>query len=188
MRLASYTGSYGWLDKVCSALIRWRLKGPYAHTEIVFEPSDGADVAALMPDGSLEPTAEGYWCASSIAVGKMPDWSKKRAGKTGGVRFKRINVGYAPEWDLVPVHFADPLLAAQWASQNEGMPYDWELIFGYVAWFIPNQKDAVLCSEACAEMLGFKEAWRMDPCNLAMVVQRMSDQHLVPTQPNLIAV
>lgn len=190
MRLASYTGAYGLLDKICSALIRWRLRGPYAHTEIVFEPGDGHDVAKLMPDGSLEPTDEGYWCASSVATGYMPPWSKRRAGKVGGVRFRRINMSPA-EWDLLSVGFADPVYAAQWAYDNEGTPYDWDLILGYIAWFFPNQDDRVLCSEACAEMLGFPEAWRLDPVLLAIIVKRFAKDNDVvvpePAAPTLVA-
>lgn len=173
MRLASYKGSYGWVDKIASGLIRWRLRGPYAHTEIVFEPTDGPEVAALMPDGSLELTDEGYWCASSIATGYMPAWSKRRPGKVGGVRFKRININ-PDEWDIDSVGFASPVEAAKWASDNEGMPYDWNLIVGYIAWFFPNKEDRVLCSEACAAMLGFPEAWRIDPVLIAIIVKRFA--------------
>jgi hypothetical protein len=65
---------------------------------------------------------------------------------------------------------ADPLWAAQWADENQGRLYDWQLILGFVAWLIPNKKSRVMCSEACAEMLGVPDAWRFDPCGLRAVV------------------
>ena len=63
----------------------------------VFEPGDGVD--DLMPrDSSVEaaqpstrPDASGaLWCASSAAAEPIPLWSPRRAGRRGGVRFKRI--------------------------------------------------------------------------------------------------
>lgn len=53
---------------------------------------------------------------------------------------------------------------------HEGSLYDWQLILGFLAWLIPHKKDRVMCSETCAEMLGFDDAWRFDPCVLRAAV------------------
>ena len=50
---------------------------------------------------------------------------------------------------------------------------DKELIPDALAWFIPNKKSRVICSEACAEMLGLRDAHRFDPCTLQAVVKAM---------------
>ncbi len=41
MLLASYTGTRPGLQGLANRAIRFRLGGPYSHTELVFEPGDG---------------------------------------------------------------------------------------------------------------------------------------------------
>ena len=101
----------------------------------------------------------------------MPEYSPRRAGKLGGVRFKRINP-HNSHWELGEV-FGSALYAATWAHKNQGMLYDWQLVIGFLAWFIPNKKSRVMCSESCAEMLGLRDAHRFDPCALQAVVKAM---------------
>jgi len=163
MKLASYSGTRPGIAGLANIAIRARLRGQFSHSEIVFEPGDG--VGYLMPDGTLEPDANGaLWCASSTASERLPSISMRRAGSIGGVRLKRIVLDPA-RWVLRPVN-ADPLHAALWAIDHEGMPYDWQLIMGYVAWMIPQSAGGVDCSEACAEMLQMPDPWRFDPCSL----------------------
>ena len=122
MKLASYIGTRAGIYGLGNFLIRLRLGGQESHSEIVFEPGDGPEVAALMPDGSLEPDANGaLWCCSSVALERIPAYSPRRPGHRGGVRFKRIILGKS--WALDATG-ADPLRAAQWASQNQGRLYD----------------------------------------------------------------
>lgn len=162
MKLASYIGTRPGIMGMGNILIRWRLRGIYSHSEIVFEPGDGVD--NYMPDGTCEPDADGaLWCVSSTGLERIPAWSHRRAGRMGGVRFKRIHMG--DKWTLDDTG-RDPLRAARWALKNEGRLYDWQLIFGFLAWLIPHKASRVMCSEACAEMLGFDDAWRFDPCVL----------------------
>lgn len=163
MKLASYHGTRAGLMGLGNIIIRLRLRGRFSHSEIVFEPGDGVD--HLMPDGTCEPDADGaLWCVSSTGLERLPAWSPRRAGRRGGVRFKRIVLKPA-KWTLDAVQ-ADPLYAAQWADENQGVPYDWQLILGFVAWLIPNKRSRVMCSEACAEMMSYFDAWRRDPCIL----------------------
>lgn len=167
MKLASYHGTRAGIMGMGNIAIRLRLRGQYSHSEIVFEPGDGVD--HLMPDGTCAPDADGaLWCVSSTGLETLPAWSPRRAGRMGGVRFKRI-VLHPEKWTLDATD-ANPLYAANWAVENQGVLYDWQLIFGFVAWLVPNKKSRIMCSEASAEMLGIPEAWRLDPCSLRAVV------------------
>ena len=82
------------------------------------------------PDGAL-------WCASSVAAEALPAHSPRRAGKAGGVRFKRIALN-PDHWDTRQVA-CNPSLAAQWFKAHEGELYDWQLILGFVSWAIPQK-------------------------------------------------
>jgi len=163
MRIAFYRGTRPGLAGLGNFLIRRRLSGRYSHSEILFEPGD--DVDHLMPDGTTAPIDGAYWCASSVAMERLPAWSPRRAGKLGGVRFKRI-VPDPAEWDFSDLPGFDALFAATWAARNAGTLYDWQLIIGGLAWFVPQKTGRVTCSEASAEMLRFRDAWRFDPCVL----------------------
>lgn len=170
MLIASYKATRPGMQGVVNRIIRFRLRGQYSHSEIVFEPGDGVD--HLMPDGSATPGQDGsLWCASSVAAERLPAHSPRRAGKTGGVRFKRIALDPV-HWDLVRVR-CDPASAARWFRGHEGELYDWQLVLGFVSWLIPQKSQRWTCSEAVAAALGIHEdgTWRLDPCDLHMVAQ-----------------
>lgn len=165
MLLVSYKSTRPGLQGIANRVIRWRLNGSYSHTELVFEPHD--PVGHLMPDGTAARGADGsLWCASSVAAEALPVHSPRRAGKTGGVRFKRIALDTS-RWDLQRVA-ANPVQAAQWFKQHEGELYDWQLVLGFVSWVIPHKAMRWTCSEACAAALRVPDddAWRFDPVNL----------------------
>lgn len=122
-----------------------------------------------MPDGSAARGKDGaLWCASSVAAEALPGFSKRRAGKSGGVRFKRVVLD-PTRWDIVKVAF-DPVITAQWFKAHEGEKYDWQLILGFMSWVIPQKNQRWTCSEAVAAALGIPErdAWRFDPANLGI--------------------
>lgn len=188
MKLASYVGTRDSIMGLGNRLIRLRLSGikemlrtdnspdqsilRASHSEIVFETGDGVD--HLMPDGTCEPNADGeLWCVSSTGLERVNPTSYHRPNKVGGVRFKRINVN-TPKWELGSTE-SDAVCAAQWAVDNQGRLYDWQLIFGFIVWLIPNKKSRVMCSEACAAMLGLTDAHRFDPCVLQAVVKYRSE-------------
>lgn len=165
MLLASYKSTRPGLQGLFNRIIRLRLRGQYSHSEVVFEPGDGVD--HLMPDGSAAPGLDGsLWCASSVAAEALPEFSQRRAGKTGGVRFKRVVLDPS-RWGLVKVNL-DPVATAQWFKEHEGELYDWQLILGFISWAIPQKDQRWTCSEACAAALGIPEteAWRLDPCDI----------------------
>lgn len=173
MKLASYVGTRSGLMGIGNAIIRLRLGGRESHSEVVFEPGDGPLVAAMMPDGSLDPDADGaLWCCSSVGMERIPMWSSRRPGRVGGVRFKRIALGSSWELDRTS---ADPLRAAQWAAANEGMLYDWQAVLRYLVWVVPQKMARGMCSEACAEMLGVQpdDAHLFDPRVLRAAVRAM---------------
>ena len=173
MLLASYKTTRPGLQGVANRVIRLRLRSIYSHTEVVFEPGD--PVWHLMPDGSTARGADGsLWCASSVAAEALPEPSPRRAGKVGGVRFKRIVLN-PDHWDVRRLA-ANPVAAAQWFRAHEGELYDWQLILGFVSWMIPQKSLRWTCSEAAAAALGVPEgeAWRFDPASLHQaVVARM---------------
>lgn len=178
MKLASYHGTRAGLMGLGNILIRLRLRGPYSHTEVMFEPEDGPEVAALMPDGSLAPDADGAcWMASSVGLERMPAWSRRRAGRLGGLRLKRVTPDPA-KWTLDRTG-RDPLTAALMARQLEGSLYDWQLILSFIAWVIPQKMSRGHCAEMAARMLGMppESAWRMDPCSLPAVVAWMMGEN-----------
>lgn len=160
MKLASYIGTRKGFMGVGNILIRLRLGGSESHTEIMFEPGDGVD--HLMPDGTCEPDENGaYWHFSSVGLERMPEYNR-RAGKLGGMRFKRI----VPDlkWVHDPTQ-ADPLFAATKAKEMDGKLYDWQAVCRYVLWIIPNKLSRGMCSEVAAVLLGIpdEDAYLFDP-------------------------
>lgn len=169
MLLASYTGTRPGLQGLANRAIRFRLGGPYSHTELVFEPDD--DVDGLMPDGTCAAGADGsLWCGSSVAAEPMPDYSTRRAGRTGGVRMKRVALD-PTRWELLPLA-GDAWRAARWFREHQGAPYDWQLIAGFLAWVVPQKSARWTCSEAVAAAAGFPDPQRFDPCTLRAAVAR----------------
>jgi len=154
--------------------IRWRLDGPFSHSEAVFEHGDGVD--QWMPDGTCAPDENGaLWCCSAVAAERLPPWSRRRAGRIGGVRFKRIVLDPA-KWTTRPAP-VNPVLAAHRAIMLEGALYDWQQILGYLAWPIPHKASRLSCAEAVATLFGLPDAHRFDPCSLDAAVQGMAYAH-----------
>lgn len=178
MKLAFYLGTRKpWYIGLGNRLVRLRLRSQISHCELVFEPGD--DVADLLPldapvetaQSSTAPDASGaLWCASSSASDQIPAWSPRRAGRRGGVRFKRINVRDPSKWLLIDVPWADPRYAALWFKEHQGALYDWQGIVGFVAWPVPGRAERWSCHEACAAALGHPSPMRTDPAALAATV------------------
>ena len=166
MRLAFYTGTRSpWYIVIGNVLVRLRLRSQISHCELVFEPGDGVD--DLMPDGQAMPNALGeLWCASASATDLIPEWSPRRAGRSGGVRLKRIDVRDASKWLLVDVPWADARAAAIWFKEHQGALYNWQGILGFLAWVIPGKRGRYACHEACAAALGHPSPSRTDPAAL----------------------
>lgn len=180
MKLASYISTKSGYKGVGDFLIRARLSGlkealhlhPYcgsklraSHSELVFEPGDGVD--HLMPDGTCEPDADGaLWCVSSTGLDRLPSWSKRRAGKLGGVRFKRINVDNPKKWSVCNLYSSDAINAAIIAKEYEGALYDWQNIASFIAPFVPEKGDRYMCSEFVSKCLLIADYSAYDPCKL----------------------
>lgn len=171
MKLASYKSTRPGWQGLFNRLIRWRFAGAYSHSEVVFEPGDG--VASFMPDNTCQPDAAGaLWCASAVAMERLPAWSRYRASKLGGVRFKRIVLD-AGKWDVLTVN-TDPLHAAMVFAADEGHPYSWRHIAKFVAWVVSlKQGNQTTCSQICARAFGIArpDDARFDPCTLHAAIQ-----------------
>lgn len=88
----------------------------------------------------------------------------------GGVRVKHMRLD--PEhWDLVEVE-GDLDFAWKWLKDHEGEKYDYLGLAGLAARVIGQDAIRFVCSEAVAEMLGIKDAWRFDPCSLHAAVSK----------------
>lgn len=161
MKAGFYTGTRPGLIGLGNQAIRLRLKGNASHCEAVFQPGDGVD--HLMPDRTCEPVDDALWCASAVGAERMPAWSPRRPGRLGGVRFKRIVLD--EHWELLDP-LCDPLPVAQRFFDMQGALYDWQYIFGFVAWPIPQRDEREACSESLAAALGFPQPWRFDPMAL----------------------
>lgn len=176
MKLISYKAVRPGFQALGSYAVRLRLLSDLSHTEVMFMPGDGVD--DLMPDGTCEPDADGaYWCASSTAAEKLPEFSKRRAGKYGGVRFKRIKLD-PTHWMVQDIKGFSARSTAQWFKDNEGMAYDWRHILSFIGmvfyWIFRQGKDHVSCTEACAKAMGFNESENFNPKNLPPVIERIN--------------
>lgn len=176
MKIAFYISTRKpWYIGLGNRLIRLRLKSQISHCEMVFEPGDGVD--HLMPDGTTVMDDQfTLWCAGSSASDKIPDWSERRKGKHGGVRFKRINVQDSSKWLLVDIKNQNTISVYNWFNRYSGAMYDWQGIVGFIAWFIPHQTSRWTCHEACAAALGIEDAWRLDPASLYNVVNYVAEK------------
>jgi hypothetical protein len=163
MRLATYKSVHSSTAGVVNKLIQFRLSSKYSHSEIVFEPRDNVD--EYLPDKNSCRDENGtLWCASSTILDKMPEWSVRRKGELGGVRFKRIYL--APDkWDFIDLD-QDPVKVIKTMKDNEGYKYDWLLVMNFLVWLVPDSSTRLICSEACAKALGYEEPWRFDPAAL----------------------
>lgn len=137
----------------------------YSHCEMIFE--EGDCVTWLMPDGSCQPDDDGaLWCASSVKDEKLPALSPKRAGKTGGVRFRRRVIDSA-NWDIVDIDVGQRAevaqLAAIWFVKNQGMPHPS---------FFSKRGETVTASQAVAGALKIAENKRIDCTLLHCLVER----------------
>lgn len=177
MKAAFYTGTRSGWRGIGNVLVRWRLGSRISHCELVFETGDGVD--DLMPHDGLtmlpttQPVDGAHWCASSSASDPMPRWSPRRAGRSGGVRFKRIDVSDRSKWLLVDLGWmtaAQRRFAAQWFADHQGALYDWQGIVGFLAWPVPNKADRWTCHEAVGRALDIFGAHRLDPASLCEIL------------------
>lgn len=94
----------------------------------------------------------------------------------GGVRFKKID--YDPKkWDFIDIDDSFEDQMRDWFKKHDGAPYD---ILGNIHFLIPvvgDDKSSWCCSEAIAESMSIKDAWRFHPNSLFSIVQSMENFH-----------
>lgn len=171
MKLASYTGTRSGIMGVGNILIRFRTGGKESHSEVMFEPGDGVD--HLMPDGTCAPDANGaLWHFSSVGLERMPEFSPRRPGALGGARFKRI-VPDDSKWSYLSPRL-DALVVAQRAYILQGSMYDWQAIFMFLFWMVPNKLSRGMCSETVSMLFGVppEDAFLLSPRLLRVITER----------------
>lgn len=181
MKLLLYKGTRPGLSGFGNWCVRFRTKSKYSHVELMFEESDGEIAALAMPDKSLNPDTKGArWCFGATATDIMPDWGgdrRRRAGKWGGVRFKRIAIDPA-KWDVIELPYADVQKVIDFCLKHEGKAYDWRHIFTFFSvillgvilnQFINQGEDHWTCGELIGAALGFELPEIFDPKTLSAV-------------------
>ena len=144
MKIAFYKGTHQGLPGLFNRAVRWWTRGPYSHTEAVFEQN---------ADGT-------YLCASSSKL-------------DGGVRFKSIDIS-GPNWDVFEIAIADPAASKQWFTDHVGCQYDVLGLLGFVIRRVEDDRNKYFCSEAVATSIGVPEAWRFDPNTFAAAIRRVT--------------
>jgi hypothetical protein len=141
--LASYKGKpKGLKDALINKGIQWACKGVYSHCEIVLGDS---------------PHTEPAECISA-------------SGMDSGVRLKTMKLN-PDHWDLIELDL-DPKKVEEWLRNNIGKQYDYLGTARFVfPFFLREHPDKWFCSEACADIIGFSEPWRFDPCSLYVAVK-----------------
>ncbi len=176
MKIATYKAIRPGIQGIGSWAVQKATHSIYSHSEVIFEPGD--DVEAWMPDGSLEQGKDGtFWAFGSTASDIMPAWSKRRVGRRGGCRFKRIEF-QQNKWDFVDVDtnvvsVVDVIAACK---AVEGLAYDWRHIgsfLGPIANFIFRQSgDKYTCAEVIAMAVGLGVPELFHPYLLHVVAER----------------
>lgn len=82
----------------------------------------------------------------------------------GGVRIKTMRLD-PDHWDILPVS-GDSVRAWGWLADHEQQGYDVLGLLGFVWRRQAGSQSRWFCSEAIAAMLGWPEAWRLDPMAL----------------------
>lgn len=132
--LASFKGTKpGWQGWV-ERITRWVTKSQYSHSEVcIGNPFEGVVL-----------------CVSSV-------------GTDGGVRGKMMQLD-PKDWDIVPLPWVTEMQLTDFLATHKGEGYD---LIGCVRSVVPfvsrEHTDKWFCSEVCATIAGYQDAWRFHP-------------------------
>lgn len=138
MKVAFYKGTdhESRASRFIDNVIRWWTNGPYSHCELIIEEKEGHPLTL---------------CASS------------KEGE--GVRFKWLDLNPI-DWDILEI-YTDETIVIKWFYDHSGEKYNYMGILDFV---IPLktiwEKRRWVCSEACAEALGFSNTSKISPNDL----------------------
>ena len=141
-----YLASYKGKGGFIDRAIRWLVKGKYSHSEI-------------------------FIVSNHSVIGVTS------AGTEGGVRSKQYDHAdmNLSDWDLIKLPFVNESTVWDWYFQNMADKYDWWGVIRFMfPWSAPQHKSAWFCSECCADIIGFNDAWRYDPSTLHDAVLRLN--------------
>lgn len=130
--------------RLFNRLTAWWTRGPYSHCELI---------------------------AGCDEQGRALCWSS--SFMDGGVRLKAIRL-VRGHWDVLEIEAPDCVMegALDWFESKQGSRYDVPGLFGFIWRATGDSRSRWFCSEAVAEALKFKEAWRLCPNTLAAVLSR----------------
>lgn len=121
--------------------IRFWMRGPYAHVEAI-----------------LEEHADGTFTIASSVPGI-------------GIRIAAGQVLPASDWDIVSGP-GNAAAAREWFEQRNGAPYDYIGLLGFVLRpAFSDDRTKFFCSEACLSSIGYQEAYKVDPNQMADILR-----------------
>lgn len=98
----------------------------------------------------VEIVIDGLWYSSSV--------------QDGGVRRKHVDPKPG-EWEYIYLPWADAEKVSKWFDTHEEDKYGWWDIFCQL-FSVNLDGNGEICSEACAEALGFMNPWKLTPGGL----------------------
>lgn len=138
-----YLASYKSRETFVDKAIQWITKGSYSHSEIFIMDEYGYVIGITS------------------------------AGTEGGVKLRPV-INDPSKWDLIELPFVSEQQIYDWYDVNKSDKYDWFGIVRFLFPFaLPQHQSAWFCSECCADIIKFKDAWRYDPSTLHDAVERL---------------
>lgn len=82
--------------------------------------------------------------------------------RDGGVRKKTIDLS-SGRWDVFSITDNQEVItkALAWFNSNEGKAYDYRNIVRYILPFVGHNKSQFICYEACGNMLGITDSYKL---------------------------
>ena len=78
------------------------------------------------------------------------------------------------KWDIVEIE-GDPERVRAWFVRESGRKYDYLAWLGFLFRRERGSTTKWFCSEAIADCLGYRDAWRFDPNTLFVVLRRANN-------------
>ena len=101
--------------------------------------------------------------------------SKRSKDRLSGVHPDLVRVKSMPlppvKWDIVEIE-GDPERVRAWFARESGKKYDYLAWLGFLFRRERGSTSKWFCSEAVADCLGYRDAWRFDPNTLFVMLNR----------------
>lgn len=87
---------------------------------------------------------------------------------------RQVHAVTSAKWDIVEIE-GDPERVRAWFMRESGRKYDYLAWLGFLFRRERGSDSKWFCSEAIADCLGYRDAWRFDPNTLFVVLRRAND-------------